>query len=517
MAISIHKLIAAINPDLYCDSSAKSEVKNVLKTYLEQKKGYLEAAKKAKPKDSEFVDMDSLALKNPFSLPLFKNPIQKHFITYDAYGSGLESIYFWLLDKIDKEYDDVIKIHKLVDNFVSSSGSAHFSEMGMKATKMQEEGMKMLVSANQVLKSVLNLLYDLKEFKLRLDLYDKYFKSKDAKEKQAAILSLKQLWMDSVDTKRGNSAIKVMAQNFDYVTIIDAFMATNSLDDVMKSPEKGGLDLNERVRRILQQRISEFFVWVKESEVELRKRFEIEKIYLKSQVNALKLYARWAKPYLRSAQQLEQKASPTAALVTTFNTSLFELTLLIEGEYLSIEDVGKGNLPAMFKKPDARSYRSIMIVEFKFRSVPERAQQGGYGFRGKVEITFTSYALNEQELKILINEIERDDLEDTLKLIEGATTESLEKLQEEIDSFLSDAPDKNEKKSEKENNDSNPFSALFSLFKPKEKKKDKKSEDDLKPDSSIEKVIRNQALFKARKNCTAIYNLYKKSNNMPTF
>jgi len=36
------------------------------------------------------------------------------------------------------------RIDKLVDNFVAAPGSGQFSEIGQKATKMQEEAMKLL-------------------------------------------------------------------------------------------------------------------------------------------------------------------------------------------------------------------------------------------------------------------------------------------------------------------------------------------------------------------------------------
>ena len=56
-----------------------------------------------------------------------------------------------------------------------------------------------------------------------------------------------------------------------------------------------------------------------------------------------------------------------------------------------------------------------------------------------------------------------------LKLIEGATDESLNQLQEEINSFLNE---KEEKEKEKEQKDtSNPFLALFGFYNTKEEKR----------------------------------------------
>ncbi|MBM3232650.1 hypothetical protein FJZ18_00590 [Candidatus Pacearchaeota archaeon] len=515
MALDIHNLIAAINPDIYCDSEKKKEVKETKK-----EKGIREAAKKAKPLKSEFMNFDDIAYENPFKKPGHGNPIEKHKLTYDASSESLEAIYFWVIDTINKELDDIRDVHKLVDNFVSSPGSSHFSEFGMKATTMQNQGLKLLGDANNVLKSILNIVYDLKEFRLRLGLYDTYKDAKSKAEKNAALLSLKQVWMDTVDAKRGNTGLKMMAQQYDYVTLIDAFMSAESADDVAKPSDKGGLDLNERVRRIVQQRVYEFFLWVKESDKELRKRYEIEKTYLKSQVNAVKLYAHWAKPYLKAARALEQRMSPDANIVTVFNTAMFELLIVAEGEYKVGDEIIRGNLPKIFSNKNIRQPRTIVVVQFRFRSIPERAGQQGYGYRGKVEIEFTSYSLNDEEIDILKKEVDKDDLDDTFALIEGATSESLSQIQEEINEFLEE-DNKKEKKEEKKDL-GNPFSALveawkdlFGKKKKEEEKKDKKGE--IKPDSDLEAVLRSQVIIKARKECRKIYGLYKSAHNMPTF
>src|SRR3989344_9520501 len=108
--------------------------------------------------------------------------------------------------------------------------------------------------------------------------------------------------MDKVDMARGNSSIKAMALGqAGFQTLINAFLMVSSPKDV------DSLDLNDMVKRILKPRIQEFNIWVDQSEKELRKRYEIEKTYLRSQVSSLKLYSRWVKPYLRAAEQLKME------------------------------------------------------------------------------------------------------------------------------------------------------------------------------------------------------------------
>lgn len=513
MAIDPKKLIAAIVPDVYCRKDKRKEVKAILKESLEKKEpdAYIKAAEKAELAEFEHLDFDEV-IKTPFAFMGLKNPIEQHMAEYDATAQSLEQVYFYLHDYLYKQ-EQYGKQDKLVDNFISAPGSSHFSEMGMKSTKMQEEGMKILGVANQIVKSILNIIYDLKEFKMRLQVYDDY-KSSDKNKKNAAYLSLKQIWLDQVDIKRGNTSIKGLAlSQAGFVTLIDAFMVLESLEGIKK------LDLNDRVKRLLEQRFSEFERWLKESDRELRKRFEIEKIYLKSQVNTVRLYSRWAKPYLKAAAQLEQRATSTSSLVTAFNTSLFELVLLGIGEYNVNKDIAIGELPPSFKDTNKRKYAPIVLVEMSFRSIPERFQQGGYGFRGKATVKFTSFALNQDELRVLKNQIEWDDFKDVYQIISGATEESLEQLKDDLNEFLEE---KKEEKSEKKSSvDTNPFSALFSIFtdlfpKKEEKKKEKEKSLKIEPDSDVDKILRSQAGIESRRKCRGFYDSFKKTNSSPT-
>lgn len=509
--IDIHKLIAAIVPEPFCKVENRAEVERIVKEELakKNKKAYLVAADKAFPMDYTFFDFTTEKYQNASRLKMFERPIEKHILEYDSFGEGLEPIYFWVLDQLESEG---VKVERLIDNFQSSAGSGHFSEMGLKAARMQEEGMKMLGAANQLVKTILSIIYDLKDFKLRLKIYKEYRDDKDKTKSRAALLSLKQIWMDTVDLKRGTSSIKGMAQQFDYVTVIDAFMAVPSLEAL------DSMDLNERVKRILQQRVLEFYNWLDESERELTKRFEIEKEYLRSQVNTLKIYARWAKPYLKAARDLTQNERDYASLVKSFNTTMVEVIMLGKTQYKPDEDITDGNLPALFKN-EKKKFQQVTLVEFKFRGSPERAGQG-YGFRGMVKMTFTSYVLTDGEIEVLKRSMDEDDLDDIMKYVLGATDESLAKLAKDLDEFLDDKPF--DLKSEKSSDDTNPFSALFSILTPVKKTESKDKKEDvfkilnIKKDTINEKILRNMAIIPARRRCWRMYDIYKKTHGMPS-
>jgi hypothetical protein len=490
MVATIQQIIGKVNPLLYAENG-----KELLKKY-------------------NSIDKIPAEEVNP-------QPLAEHTLVYDSSSETLEPIYFFILDLMN---DFGLAPEKLVDTFVSSPGSGHFSELGQRATMMQQHGTKILGDVNTVLRSVLNIIYDLKEFKIRLQSYDD-LKSKDKNTSDAARLSLKQIWMDKVDASKANSSIKAMAfsQGGAGRTLIDAFLISKDAKDVDK------LDLNEVVKRILIPRIQEFNIWLEQSGKELQKRYEIEKTYLRSQVNSLKLYSRWAKPYLKAAQQLESSeigGVRNPALVKTFNTILLELTLLGKSKIKVKESALEGALPSDFTKESflktlKRKYYGCVLVDFMFRGIPQRvAQQPHYVFGGRAEVTFRAYALNDDEIKKIDDELKQSDVGDVLKLIEGTTTETLEQLQEDINFFLED---KTKEEKEKPKQD---YSKKIKEFIPNIKKnlketffgKSEPKKEGIRPDNFIEKEhLRPLAAESATEIVFKIFDVYKKGHGMPSY
>lgn len=486
---SLHQIIGKVNPNLYAENKAE-----LLKKY----------------QTSDKIPADEVKPK----------PLSQHKLVYDSSTETLEPVYFFLLDLMN---DMRLSPEKIFDNFSSSPGSGHFGELGQRATIMQQNASRIMGDINNVMRSILNLVYDLKEFKMRIENYLN-LKSPKKEVREAALLALKQIWMDRVDINKGNSSIKAMAIGGGFQTLIDAFLFAQ--DESLRGPNGQEMDLNDQVKRIVKQRIYEFKLWLSESEKELAKRYEIERKYLKSQVNSVKLYSRWAKPYIRAAQQLEMKDySRNPALVTTFNTLLLELVLLGKSKLDIKGAVEEGKLPKDFLKLQAkgdlkRDYNSCIVVEFNFRGIPQRTSQyqSNYVFGGKVEMTFSSYSLNSDELKLVNQELEKSDVEDALKLMESATTGSLEELQKDIDEFLKEE-DKAEKEKIKPEDNSNPFLALFGYYnKPSPKEKQNEEMKIAKPDNYLEKTYLREITTNSAKETTfSLFDIYKKAHGMPSY
>jgi len=483
MVATIGQIIGKINPLRYAENG-----KNLLKKYK---------------------TIDNIPVEE-----VHEEPASETNLVYDSSSETLEPVYFFILDLMN---DFGLSTEKLIDNFTSSTGSGHFAELGQRATVMQQQGTKILGDINTVLRSVLNIIYDLKEFKTRLKHYDDL----KTENKDAAFLALKQIWMDKVDINKGNSSIKAMALGqAGFQTLIDAFLFVKDL----KGAEK--IDLNERVKRILIPRIIEFNDWVVNSEKELRKRYELEKAYLGSQVNSLKLYTRWARPYLKAAADLEMKErAREPALVKTFNTIILELAVLGKQPLMVQEEAIAGNLPKEFEKlKTERDYYSCILVEFKFRGIPQRvSQQSHYVFGGRVDVSFKSYALNEEELSKLDEELGESDLAEALKLIEGSTGESLEQIQDEIDFFLKEKEEAIGMSMKQQPDSSNPFVALIGGYEEKPMKKEKSSSGEkekvkIKQESFVEKEhLRALTQEKAEELAFKLFDIYKKAHGMASF
>jgi len=428
---------------------------------------------------------------------LVKTSVQKrdiHYtIIYDSIGEGLEPIYFWFLDFMREKYTGLgLDVSKTSDDYEASITSTFFGEMGARGSRMQEQAMRMMQTINTIIRSIINLIYDLKEFEIRLDSYKQYH-SKNRDESESALLGLKQLWMDQVDIKRGRGSLNMMAQQLQFVTLRDAFMAANSV----RSADK--LDLNDRVKRILKPRIQEFFDWVGRSEKELQKRYNIEKSYLRSQLSSLKLYASWAKPYLKMAQQLNMKDFRSPDVVSAFNTMVMELSLF-----------GKQSVGKTLNK----EYFACIEVNIRFRAIPQsiRTQQGmQFVNSGRARIDIKAYSLSDQDLEVL----KEQELYEGLDLIEEMIGTPLTEIREDIEHYLKEEDEEKKKEKRGELDVTMPFRELGKGFKEiarpfKYLFKFRKAVSE--PFSGRE--LRKKAASEARSKASIMYEVYKKSHGM---
>lgn len=404
-------------------------------------------------------ELVSLIRKNGLIKLGIGEPLEYH-IGYDSFGQGLEPIYFWVLDFLKGTPPSglAFEVNKIDEAFDSTVTSSFFGEMGQRTSVMQDRAMKMLELVNTLIRSIINLIYDLKEFEMRMENY-KILANKDANfdQKHAAELGLRAIWLDQVDMKRGRGAINNMAQQLQFVTLRDAFFYVK--DESLKGYDGNPVDLNERVKRILKYRIQEYLAWKRASEVELNKRYDIEKHYLKTQVDSLRLYTQWAKPYLKAAQKLKMTEMPTKDklpdpnLVAAFNNMVMRLSLLAKKK-ISPESINSAFAKTKLKE----DYYSCIEVSFEYRTLPRIVAQGQYVQTGMIDVYFKGYVFSGEDLKDLESYEALKDLE----LVNNLTNVSLVALQDDLDRYLSEESE--EKKEEKKKRFEWPLGNLFEGF-----------------------------------------------------
>jgi hypothetical protein len=219
-------------------------------------------------------------------------------------------------------------------------------------------------------------------------------------------------------------------------------------------------------------------------------------------------------------------------MVTAFNTILLELSIMAKSP-IDINDATALNpsgrdLPEEFAKmKKLKKFNGVVLIDFNFRGIPGKQGQH-YTFGGRADVYFRAYGLSDDEIELLKYRLEKSDLNSSLNLVEGMTTESLMQIQADIDEFL---PSGEEKKPE---SSTDPFSALFSFFEPKVKKNKKETEEEknkrlkamndevekrgqIKPDNFAEKYIRSYAEVSAANLCFSLYDKYKKAHGMVHF
>ncbi len=469
-------------------------------------------------------------------------------IVYDSIGEGIEPIYFWILDFMQDKLPGGIEMEEVIknkDEYEAAVGSGFFSDLGTKATRMQEQAMKMMGTINTVIRSIINLIYDLREFDIRLETYED-LRSNDPDRREAGEIALRVIWMDQVDVKRGRGSINGLAQQLQFVTLRDAFLYAK--DASLKDAGGNEMDLNERVKRILKSRLNEYLKWKNYSEKELRKRYNIEKAYLKSQYNALKYYTTWVKPYLIAAKKLNmsnfmtQSGLPNANIVNVFNNLEIRLTLFGKKE-LKPERISPELINLRFDK----KYYACVEAEIVFRTVPRatQSQQGMvYLHSGRTDINIRAYSFTDKELK----ELERLQKEEDLDLIEGMVEGSIKEIQEDIEkytkekepelkekinylkSLLNKIDDKNAVKEIEKNikqleeegglkrKFENPFKEIHGgfkqVFKALKSARDLFRFREVKDSNYYEKLMRDEAKKSAEKSAYVLYDVYKKSHGM---
>jgi len=465
MVSNIPKLVAAVCPDVFCQPKARTKVIRELRDYLwlGSHLAYFKAAALAEPVEPNTMALARLVDENPFKLPGQRSPVEQHILVLDHTDEPLEPIYFNLLD--DLQSREGWRVTKLMDTVEGTHGAGFSSDLTRRVQQQQHNAAELMVRMQNQIRALLAQWQKWREQKDTLKTYAAA-NGPDGPDRDTALWALQTRWRRSANPELQTDALKSAAA---------------------------------------------FEHWRQQSERELRGQLAVDQQLLKNQLQFLKLQAGWLKPYLQPHQTKQTKGDPD--LVSAFNTAVFEVVLLVEPRSDLEHSVRQGDLPKMLLGRRHRRARPVLMVELRFRAIPERTKGGSYAYRGSAELTFTSYALNAEELAVFVRELQRSEWGEVLGLLEQDTATNFDSLLSDLDELLAEAPAKSTQQ-KSTSTDTNPFSALFSLgelFKTDDgDSKVVAPAEPLKPDTEVEQVLRSVALLEARACCAEMYGRAKR-------
>jgi hypothetical protein len=365
----------------------------------------------------------------------------EYLIRIDTPFESIGKFYNMVLKELrDFKMPNIVKIDQTLS---ASPTSAFYADVAQRKAYAKEQVDKGMQIIGGIMQTVIKLIYSLREFDLILDIFKRLL-GKDDKERIGAELNLRRIFLDEVDAKKGRGSIHNMttAQGMEFVSLRDNFLIIKDLKSI------DDLNANDRIKRILKDRFSEYEDWKKAYKKDIEGRKKIQKEFLRSQVESMKMQLEWVKPYYTLMQQLNiDTGVANPDLLAGIDTSII-----------------KTKIRTVLGGPDAKipSLATAFVdVDFSFKTSPVQvrgAQGQAFHHRFSTEIKYTPYVMsNEDYEKVKKVETMRD-----IKFLETIVGESLSAIKDDLEKYMAG---EDIKKEEKEKERRIPFDFLFLPFK----------------------------------------------------
>lgn len=160
--IDIHRLIATIVPDLYCDPTARKKVKRLIRRRLRDGNvnSYLDAASVAEPVKGSAADLQDLETIDPFSKKILETPVEHRNLILDSMDEPAEAIYFNLLDAF--RAPDGWRVEKLEDSVHAAPGSSVHGDFLNNRIQAQKQAMEILSQVQGLVYSIMQGIEELR-------------------------------------------------------------------------------------------------------------------------------------------------------------------------------------------------------------------------------------------------------------------------------------------------------------------------------------------------------------------
>lgn len=444
-------------------------------------------------------------------------------LVIDSPVAGVEGTYFWIIRELEERPPFGLnysgengRIEKIKDVYTAGETSSYWGMTEQRKGVQQDKFQQLMANVGQLLKTLFQLLRELRIIEERLLYYEK-----SNEGDRSAEVALKSIWVDMVEGGSKNPvSVLGLSSQVGFVTLPDLFFSIHpkeeDVDSEVDKLSEGGI--NRKVREVLGRKLKQYLFWKKQTYKELKQGMEFKLKYMRQHYHVIRLYLNWLRPYLKNVQRLQmQETEKDKDIIAAFETSKIELEILgIKTKYEAEGEYGK-------ESKDFKEFFPVVRVQLEYVAMPEIAFQAegqrGAVHRGRTIVTIEAFAarVKKDDGKII-----QDDLEEYKKKIEGEDMEllaavdaSILALKEDLEYYLIKAGEIKKKEDEKEDESGgsvfSPFKHLFLGFKeiggiPTLRKKEKSKNIDEK--IAAENIAKFDAYI--------IYNIYKKTHGMFT-
>ncbi len=270
----------------------------------------------------QYIDYMGKMYMPPSQTKEDEKEVAKYRIDFSS-SKALEPAYYFTLSWMAGPL--MFKVIKIKDTFRYSGRSGEWTASESKKGAKLDKVIQMLGYIQQIYKSQVAMRKDFDRISESL----KYYEGGKPDE-----LTLKGIWVDFIDTKRGASSMAAMEKNLQFLTIRDWFFKVDAKDSAQIDKDVDALNTNERIKVILKRKLAEYSSW----KTNWKESLDMMKKILEERMSAQKLtiekYKDWVRPEIKSVDMLTQD-------VDKIDPSIFEIANVVKSEVILIGWSGK--------------------------------------------------------------------------------------------------------------------------------------------------------------------------------
>jgi len=468
----------------------------------------------------------------------FPEPIRRHRLLIESTTDAAENSYYWIIDHM-KYVWGYNNFKKITDAFSTSQMSSFFGVSEQRLGLQQDKVSQYLRGISEMIKSLFQLVQELRKIDERLDFYENSLNRKTEQEGTGSEITLKGIWIDNVEGgSKSPASVYGLANEVGFSTLPDLFFRVRANDkNVEKRIEEAGYDkvlteiiedinknvdtiqgFNLKVKEILKRKLTQYYVWKLRTHKELKTRKNFTIKYLKQHYETIKLYIGWIKPYLKNIKHLTNKESSlkSADLISSFEGAALEIELIC-----TKKGTTKGET----------TYYPVIVANWYYRTRPSMDKytqdyQRGTAHTGFTEITLRGYVWTEKDIEDYTQLREEEELE-LLGNIDQSLKDALDSIGDDLKNYLkeTETPPEPTETQKPKNKLTQTFDELLEpikgfkelteplikILKPKNKKTTNTLENQDKKYDSY-----NKAKKELKLTITQVYNNFKKTKRMAT-